>query len=74
MLCKNKTVKIYLLKFRIGRLEEKKYKSLQNLAESNPERFSRTDFFENSFPEIFVPLDKEIAKATRLIKILKNQN
>lgn len=74
MLCKNKNIKIYLLKFKIGRLEEKKYKSLQNLAESNPERFSKTDFFESSFPEVLGPIDKEIKKANRLISILKNQN
>ena len=73
MVFKNK-IKIYLLKNRIAKLTKEREKCLQCLASSNPVRFSKTDSFDKSFPEIFHPIDKEIEKTSRLINILQNQN
>lgn len=74
MICKSKKIKIIALEIKLNKLQRKRARELGNLAESNPGKFSRTDFFENNFPDIFKPIDSDIEKTARLIKFIKNKN
>lgn len=74
MICKNKKIKVYFLKYRLQKLKRKREEKFLYLSDIHYDMFSRVDSLEKVFPEVFKPIDTEIDRTQRIIERLKKNN